>query len=101
MTEEGRDRRRTSAAGVIVGRPLGIPIYVAPSWFLIAAVLTLAVATTIPDRFHLSAPSEYGVAAGFVVLLYGSVLVHELSHSIVARILGLPVRRIVLMLIGG
>ena len=45
---------------------------------------------------------RYVVAAAFVVLLWVSVLVHELSHSVVAsRGFGLPVRRILLYPLGG
>src|SRR3954469_7767525 len=88
--------------GIYMGRILGIPLYVAPSWFLIAAVFTVLVAQGIPNQFpDISTTGQYGAGALFVVLLYLSVLVHELSHSVVAKTLGLPVRRIVLLLIGG
>ena len=42
-----------------------------------------------------------GLSTAFVILLYLSVLVHELSHSVVARGYGLPVRRILLYPLGG
>ncbi len=41
------------------------------------------------------------ISAAFVLLLYMSVLVHELSHSLVARRFHLPVRRILLYPLGG
>jgi Zn-dependent protease/CBS domain-containing protein len=85
-----------------MGRPFGIPVFVAPSWFLVAAVITYAFAPEIASRLPgLPTSVSYLVAAAFVVFLYLSVLVHELSHSVVALRLGLPVRRISLHLLGG
>ena len=94
-------KTRLPSPGVCLGRPLGVPVYVAPSWFLIAGLLTYFVAQTLPEHYGLTQVTKYTASASFVLLLYGSVLVHELSHTIVARLIGLPVRRIVLMLIGG
>jgi Zn-dependent protease len=85
--------------GVRIARPFGIPVYVSPYWFLIAGVFVVLYA----HSYEGSVPSNlrYVVAAAFVVLLYASVLVHELSHSVVARAFGLPVRRILLYPLGG
>lgn len=85
-----------------MGRPFGIPIYVSPTWFIVAAFITYSfqsvVASLLPD---LSTPLTYVVAFVFAVLLYVSVLLHELAHCVVARMYGLPVRRITLYLLGG
>ena len=82
-----------------IARPFGIPVFISPYWFLIAGVFVFLYArglvTSVPGSLR------YPVAAAFVVLLYASVLVHELSHSVVARAFGLPVRRILLYPLGG
>src|SRR4028119_868529 len=41
------------------------------------------------------------VSLSFALLLYGSVLIHELAHTVVGLRAGLPVRRISLYLLGG
>jgi Zn-dependent protease len=90
------------AGGLAFGRIFGIPVFVSPWWFVIAAWITVSFAPFV--REHVDGIGETAslfVAAGFALLLYGSVFVHELSHSLVAKALGLPVRRIVLMLLGG
>jgi Zn-dependent protease len=84
---------------VRIARPFGIPVYVSPYWFLIAAVFVLLYANSA--ALAGSSGVRYVVAAAFVVLLWVSVLVHELSHSLVARGFGLPVRRITLYPLGG
>jgi Zn-dependent protease/CBS domain-containing protein len=97
--EEQPDRRGPKQSGFVVARPFGIPVYVSPYWFVIAGVFILYYANNLS-----AAPSRnmrYGEAAAFVVLLYVSVLLHELSHSVVARSYGLPVRRILLYPLGG
>ena len=83
-----------------IARPFGIPVYVSPYWFLIAGVFVVLYAHGYA-RSGISTNLRYVVAAAFVVLLYASVLVHELSHSVVARAFGLPVRRILLYPLGG
>ena len=82
-----------------IARPFGIPVYVSPYWFVIAGFFVFVYGRGLGD----SVPGNlrYVVAAAFVILLYASVLVHELSHSVVARAFRLPVRRILLYPLGG
>jgi Zn-dependent protease/CBS domain-containing protein len=97
--DEQPDKQRRGQQGWVVARPFGIPVYVSPYWFIIAGVFIIIYANDLSST--LSGDTRYVVAAAFVVLLYLSVLVHELAHSVVARGYGLPVRRILLYPLGG
>jgi len=98
-TREKPPQRREAGHGIVIARPFGIPVYISPYWFVIAGVFTLVYANDLAATLH--GATRFVVAAAFVVLLFASVLVHELSHSVVARGYGLPVRRIVLYPLGG
>ncbi|MFG2074891.1 site-2 protease family protein [Nonomuraea maritima] len=93
---------RQDFPGLRMGRPFGIPVYVSWTWFLVAAFITFLfgpqMAAKLPD---LGTFGAYGVAFVFAVLLYVSVLLHELAHSVLAKVYGLPVRRITLYFLGG
>jgi Zn-dependent protease len=95
-----RTRDRAKSKGLLLGRPFGIPVYVTPSWLIVAVLITLVYGGIVEGRLALG-PASYLLAFVFAVLLYASVLVHELAHSVVARMYGLPVRRIVLYVLGG
>jgi Zn-dependent protease len=88
---------------ISLGRILGIPIGVDYSWFLIFALLTWSLATSyFPAEFSNWPASQYWiVGAATVILMFGSVLLHELGHSIIALRYKVPVRSITLYIFGG
>jgi len=94
-----KPRRRAGGPGIVIARLFGIPVYISPYWFVIAGVFILVYANELAATLH--GDTRFIVAAAFVVLLYVSVLIHELSHCVVARGYGLPVRRILLYPLGG
>ncbi|HEY5754014.1 MAG TPA: site-2 protease family protein [Chthoniobacterales bacterium] len=89
--------------GFYVGKILGIEFYLDASWFLLAAFVVWALANqffpyTLPGRPTLF---YYGLGAIAALLFYGSLLLHELGHSVISQRCGIPVPRITLMFIGG
>lgn len=81
-----------------VGSLFGIPLFLDYSWFIILALGT---------RAYASSYSAWGPAlawsAGLAValMLFGSVLLHELGHSLAAMSQGIKVNSITLFLFGG
>jgi Zn-dependent protease len=89
--------------GIPIGRILGIPIGLDYSWFVIFALLTWMLAGSYyPAEFKDWPPLLYWfVGAVTAIMLFVSVLLHELGHSWVALRYGIPVRSITLFLFGG
>ena len=92
-----------SRHGIPIGRIFGISIDLDYSWFLIVGLLTwMLAASYYPAEFNGWTTGEYW-AMGFVtaVMLFVSVLIHELAHSLMAQHYGISVPRITLFLFGG
>jgi Zn-dependent protease/CBS domain-containing protein len=88
---------------ITLGRIGGVEIGVHYTWLIIFALITWTLASGFfPTAFPGWEPAAYwitGVIAA--LLLFVSVLVHELAHSFVARAKGLPVHGITLFIFGG
>lgn len=90
--------------GVIrLGRILGIPIGVNYTWFIALMVITWSMARAYyPTRFSGFPDSTYWTM-GLIsaLLLFASVVLHELGHAVAARRYGIRTRSITLFLFGG
>ena len=86
-----------------IGRALGIPIHVHASWFVVFFFVTWSLATGyLPETLPgLSAPRYLGMGGIAALLLFLSVLLHELGHSYVALRYRIPIRQITLFIFGG
>jgi Zn-dependent protease len=86
-----------------IGRLLGIPIRVHSSWLLIFAFVTWSLATGyLPDTLPGLGTVRYWLMGGVAtVLLFASVLLHELGHSYVALRYRIPIGEITLFIFGG
>ncbi|MFJ9033584.1 site-2 protease family protein [Streptomyces sp. NPDC102274] len=94
-------RREDPGGGILMGRPFGVPVYVAPSWFLVAALITWIFGGQLERVLPQLGGLRYLLALFFAVAFYASVLVHELAHTVAALRFKLPVRRIQLQFFGG
>ena len=89
-------------AHIKLGRLFGVEIGLHYSWFFIALLIMLSLA----GHFYVTNP-EWGTAVIWILavitglLFFGALIAHELSHALVAKARGLPVRSITLFALGG
>lgn len=89
-------------AGIKIGRIFGIPIYVHLSWFLVFFLITYSIVFQYGARYpQWSSRQLWSLGLLTSLLFFGSVLFHELSHSVVARHYRIPVASITLFFFGG
>jgi len=89
--------------GFGIGRWLGFPVRIDYSWFFIFLLVVWTFSEQIfPGRIPgLGTPAYYVMGVVFALLLFLSVLLHELSHSVVAEKRGIEVEGITLFIFGG
>lgn len=86
--------------GVKLGKIFGFEISIDWSWLLIFVLVVVAFANS-PMRIGGSTSTVWLVAVAAALLLFASVIVHELSHSLMARRYGIEVKGITLFVFGG
>ncbi len=86
-----------------VVKVFGFRIKVDPSWFLIVALIVWSLSTTyFPSALPENTRGDYVTLSIFAALgLFGSLILHELSHALVARRFGVKISGITLFIFGG
>ncbi len=93
--------RPQRSGGVRLGSVAGIDVIVANSWFLVVGLIAFLMAPRIREAAPGVGDWAYLAGGAFAVLLYLSVLLHEISHALAARAFEMPVRSINLHFLGG
>ncbi len=98
----GRPARPTYPPGTLrVGTILGVDVLVRSSWLLVALLIAFLLAPQVEQVQPGLGALKYVAGLAFAVLLYLSVLLHEISHAVMAQRYGLGVRSISLTFLGG
>jgi Zn-dependent protease len=81
---------------------LGIPIYIDYSWVIIFGLITFSLSTQFTKEHPKWTSSQtWGVGLATSLLFFGSVVFHELAHSVVAQRYKIRVLSITLFIFGG
>ena len=87
-----------------IGRIFGIPLMVDISWFLLFILITVTLAMNVfPQAADNKWPEAYYWIVGIAtsLIFFASLIAHEVAHSIVSKMAGIPVKSITLFLMGG
>jgi Zn-dependent protease/CBS domain-containing protein len=86
-------------------RVAGIQISADWSWFIVLALVTWSLSNTFPTEEAgvpgLSPPTYWLMGLVGALLLFASIVLHELGHALTAQRLGVPIRGITLFIFGG
>ncbi len=89
-------------SGLRIGSIFGIPLQIHPSWLVVVGLITISNSfewQTAYPQWGTAITWSAGLASA--LLLFSSVLLHELGHSLTARSQGIDVNSITLFLFGG
>lgn len=88
---------------VTIGRPLGIPVQLDPSWLIAVVLVTWSLAAGfLPESYPvLALPVRWAIGLAGALGLFLSILLHEFAHALVARRHGLRVASVTLFVFGG
>src|SRR5579863_5775095 len=88
--------------GIRIGQIYGIPIYLHTSWFIIFGLIAFSFVSEF-DALHLNIPTSrlWGLGLMTSLLFFGSLVFHELAHSVIAKHYKIPVVSITLFVFGG
>jgi Zn-dependent protease len=84
-----------------IARLFGIRIGASPSWFVVLFVLIYLLSDYFEGAIGGTSTEGYLLAVAAALLLFTSIILHELGHAIVARRLGIAISGIDLWFFGG
>ena len=84
-----------------IGNLFGIPFFINPSWFFVLGLVTWTYGSSLAEFPQLTGIMPWLLGLVAALLLFSSVLAHELGHSFAAISQGISVKSITLFIFGG
>ncbi len=97
----GSPASRNQPGTLRIGTLAGVDVFVRTSWLLIAVLIAYLMAPLVEATQPGLGALKYVAGVAFAILLTLSLLLHEISHALMARRFGIPARSITLHFIGG